>query len=63
MAFGRKRPQQSAPQSGGSGAIESTRTTSYPQGQDGKAPVVGEVRTTSYKSSIQYNDRGYVSVN
>jgi len=37
MAFGRKRPEQS----GGSTSKESTRTTSYPQDQDGKAPVSG----------------------
>jgi hypothetical protein len=39
------------------------RTTSYPQGEEGKAPVVGASRTTSYKSSIQYNTRGYETIN
>ncbi len=62
MAFGRKRPQQSAPQSSG-GSKESTRTTSYPQDQTGKADVVGALRTTSYKSSIQWNTRGYETIN
>jgi len=55
---GRTRPQPSANTS-----KDSNRTTSYPQGQEGKAPVVGELRTTSYKSSAQFDDRGYVTIN
>ena len=39
------------------------RTTSYTQGQDGKAPVAGAKRTTSYKSSIQINTRTYETIN
>lgn len=42
---------------------DTARTTSYPQGQAGKAPVSGELRTTSYKSSAQFDDRGYVTIN
>jgi hypothetical protein len=61
--FGRARPQQSDGQPLGSSSKDSERTTSYPQGQDGKAPVVGALRTTSYKSSIQCDDRGYVTIN
>ncbi len=63
MAFGRTKPQLSAPQPGSTGAIESARTTSYPQDQDGKAAVAGAARTTSYKSSSQFNDRGYSTIN
>ena len=59
MAFGRKKPQSTT----SSGSKESTRTTSYPQDQTGKAPVVGATRTTSYKSSIQWNTRGYETIN
>ena len=61
MAFGRKKPQQSGSSTGGS--KESARTTSYPQGQDGRAAVVGALRTSSYKSSIQRNTRGYETIN
>ncbi|MGH3793798.1 MAG: hypothetical protein ACRDSP_02805 [Pseudonocardiaceae bacterium] len=53
MAFGRKRPEQT----------DGTRTTSYPQGETGKAPVAGVKRTTSYKNSIQVNTRGYETIN
>lgn len=59
MAFGRKRPQPS--DSGGS--KESTRTTSYPQNQDGKAKVVGALRTTSYKTSTQTRTHDLDSIN
>jgi hypothetical protein len=58
MAFGRKRPEQSS-----SGSKESSRITSYPVDQDGKAPVVGELRTTSYKSAMQTNRRDYQTIN
>lgn len=59
MAFGRKKPQPS----GSGGSKESTRTTSYPQGQDGKAKVVGALRTTSYKSSIYTRTHDLDSIN
>lgn len=55
MAFGRKVPSQD----GGN----PNRTTSYPQDQQGKAAVVGEKRTTSYKSSMQTSTRGYETIN
>ena len=58
MAFGRIRPQSSSANN-----KQSTRTTSYPQGQDGKAPVVGSVRTTSYKSSAQVRTHDLDSIN
>lgn len=61
MAFGRKKPQPSASSTGGS--KESKRTTSYPQGQEGKAGVVGALRTTSYKSSIQTRTHDLDSIN
>lgn len=56
---GRTRP----PTSASSSSKESTRITSYPQGQDGKAAIAGELRTTSYKTSAQFDDRGYVTIN
>lgn len=56
MAFGRKVPSQND-----GGNVK--RTTSYPQDQQGKAAVVGEKRTTSYKNSIQVNTRGYETIN
>lgn len=55
MAFGRKVPSQGGP--------NANRTTSYPQDQQGKAPVAGEKRTTSYKSAMQVNTRGYETIN
>lgn len=59
MAFGRKKPQPSV-----SGVSkESTRTTSYPQGQDGKAKVVGALRTTSYRTSTQTRTHDLDSIN
>lgn len=61
MAFGRKKPQPSGSSSGGS--KESTRTTSYPQDQDGKAKVVGALRTTSYKTSTQTRTHDLDSIN
>lgn len=61
MAFGRKRPQQSGGSS--TGSKESTRTTSYPQDQTGKAQVVGALRTTSYRSSVQTRTHDVDSIN
>ena len=61
MAFGRKKPQQS--DSSSTGSKESTRTTSYPQGQTGKAKVVGALRTSSYQSSIQTRTHDLDSIN
>lgn len=64
MATGRERPTPSgAALRFGTAVNEHVRTTSYPQGQEGKAPAVGEKRTTSYRNSIQYNDRGYATIN
>jgi hypothetical protein len=39
------------------------RTTSYPQGQEGKARVVWKERTTSYGEAAQWNRRTYDSIN
>ena len=61
MAFGRKRPEQTGGSS--SGSKDSDRITSYPLDQDGQAPVVGALRTTSYKSAMQSNRRDYHSIN
>lgn len=55
MAFGRKKPSQGGP--------NANRTTSYPQDQQGKAAVSGEKRTTSYKSAMQIDTRGYETIN
>jgi hypothetical protein len=60
---GRTPPPASASSWNGSPTKESSRTTSYPQGQEGKTPVTGALRTTSYKNSIQFDDRGYVTIN
>lgn len=54
MAFGRKIPSHDN---------NTSRTTSYPQDQQGKAGVAGEKRTTSYKSAMQINTRGYETIN
>lgn len=50
MVAGRKKPEQ-------------TRTTSYPQGQEGKPAVTGEKRTTSYKNGLQVDRRDYQTIN
>jgi len=50
MAAGRKKPEQ-------------VRTTSYPQSQEGKPPVTGDKRTTSYKSAMQVDRRDYQTIN
>lgn len=69
MAFGRKRDREADLAAAGfvtgtsSANKESKRTTSYPLGEIGKAPVKGAPKTTSYKSSIQYNARGYETIN
>lgn len=50
MVAGRKKPEQ-------------TRTTSYPQNQEGKPPVTGAKRTTSYKNPMQVNRRDLQTIN
>lgn len=69
MAFGRKKDRDADLAAAGfvtpgaSANKESTRTTSYPLGQIGAAPIKGAAKTTSYKSSVQYNARGYETIN
>lgn len=58
MAFGRKIPSPA-----GTAGSNPGRTTSYPQGQDSKAAVVGEKRTTSYRNSIHVDPRDYQTIN
>lgn len=63
--FGRKIPKQSDAQSSGTPAApaESERTTSYRVGQDAAPPTVGVSRTTSYVSAMQFDARGYETLN
>lgn len=76
MAFGRKKDREAdlaaagfitPGSSGGSNNKESSRTSSYPQFengvQNGAAPVSNAPKTTSYRSSAQYNARGYETIN
>jgi len=69
MAFGRKKDRDADLAAAGfvgggpSANKESTRTTSYPVDQIGVAPIKGAAKTTSYKSSAQYNARGYETIN
>jgi hypothetical protein len=46
-----------------SASKDSKRTTSYPQNQEGRAPVKGAPRTTSYKHAMQIHTRGYETIN
>ncbi len=46
-----------------SASKNSTRTTSYPQNQEGRAPIKGAPRTSSYQSAMQINTRGYETIN
>jgi hypothetical protein len=68
MAFGRKKDREADLAAAGfitpdsSSNKESTRTTSYPLDQTGVA-TKGLAKTTSYKSSAQYNARGYETIN
>lgn len=43
--------------------MQSSRTTSYRQGMENAPPVVGAPKTTSYKSPMQFNARGYETIN
>lgn len=43
--------------------IKSSRTSSYPLDQNGAAPIQGAPKTTSYKAPMQYNARGYETIN
>ncbi len=62
--FGRKIPTQSDGQPGGTPAPnDSERTTSYRTDQDAAPPTVGVARTTSYVNAMQYNARGYETLN
>lgn len=62
--FGRKIPKPSAETSATAPApSESDRTTSYRMGQDAAPPAVGASKTTSYVNAMQFNARGYETLN
>ncbi len=63
--FGRKIPKQSDTKSSGTptAPTESERTTSYRLDQDAAPPTVGVARTTSYVNAMQYDGRGYETLN
>ena len=63
--FGRKIPKQSDGQPGGTppATTESDRITSYRVGQDAAPPINGVSKTTSYVNAMQFNARGYETLN
>lgn len=63
--FGRKIPKQSDTQASATPPppTESDRTTSYRLGQDAAPPTVGVARTTSYVNAMQFDARGYETLN
>lgn len=59
--FGRKRPQvdtETSPKT-----KTSDRTTSYRLGQDTRPATSNASRTTSYVNAMQFNGRGYETLN
>ncbi len=58
--FGRKKPE--AKTTSKTGSTESSRLTSYRVDQDA-APANGATKTTSYVSAMQFNGRGYETIN
>lgn len=58
--FGRKKPE--AKPTGKPGPTESDRITSYRVDQD-TAPTTGAPKTTSYVNAMQYDGRGYETLN
>jgi hypothetical protein len=61
--FGRKVPKQSDGKPGGTPPTESDRTTSYRVDQDAAPPITGGNKTTSYVNAMQFNARGYETIN
>lgn len=63
--FGRKIPKQSDAQPGGTSPApdDSARTTSYRVDQDAAPATVGVAKTTSYVNAMQFNARGYETLN
>jgi hypothetical protein len=59
--FGRKRPQVDTESSPKTKA--SDRTTSYRMGQDTRPATSSVSRTTSYVNAMQFNGRGYETLN
>lgn len=59
--FGRKKPQIDAKPV--DKTTESDRTTSYRLGQDAAPTTTGETKTTSYVNAMQFNARGYETIN
>ncbi len=59
--FGRKKPQASDKPV--EKITESSRTTSYRVGQDAAPSTTGALRNTSYVSAMQYDRRGYETIN
>jgi hypothetical protein len=63
--FGRKVPKQSDGKPSGTppAPAESDRITSYRVDQDAAPPITGVSKTTSYVNSMQFNARGYETLN
>lgn len=59
--FGRKKPQIDAKPV--DKTAESDRTTSYRLAQDAAPTTTGEAKTTSYVNAMQFNARGYETIN
>ncbi len=63
--FGRKIPNSSDPKPSAAppAPTESDRITSYRMDQDTAPPVTGAPKTTSYVNAMQFNARGYETLN
>lgn len=57
--FGRKRPDASSAEK----VKDSERTSSYRMNQDTAPPSTDVARTTSYVNAMQFNGRGYETLN
>ncbi|HET9256501.1 MAG TPA: hypothetical protein VFO16_15065 [Pseudonocardiaceae bacterium] len=60
--FGRKIPEAKTEDTLAK-PTDSSRTTSYRQGQDTAPPTVGVRKTTSYVNAMQLHERGFDSIN
>lgn len=58
--FGRKRPDAAETTNP---TKESERTSSYRMGQDTAPETTGALKTTSYVNAMQFNGRGYETLN
>jgi hypothetical protein len=62
--FGRKIPKSAAePSTKSATPAESDRITSYRVNQDAAPQATGAPKTTSYVNAMQFNSRGYETIN